>query len=88
MRELIREFVELASRTLPLEGPIYEFGAFLVPGQEQLADLRPLFPGKQYVGADMRAGPGVDPLLNLPDVALPDAAAGTGLCLHTLEHVE
>lgn len=88
MRELIRDFVELASQTLPLEGPIYEFGAFLVPGQEQLADLRRLFPGKQYVGADMRAGPGVDMILNLHDVALPDATAGTVLCLDTLEHVE
>lgn len=47
MRELIREFVSLACETLPLEGPIFEFAAFLVPGQEKLADLRPLFPGKQ-----------------------------------------
>ena len=88
MRELIRDFAALASQTLPLEGPIYEFGAFLVPGQEQLADLRPLFPGRQYVGADMREGPGVDMILNLHDVALPDATAGTVLCLDTLEHVE
>ena len=88
MRELIREFVSLACEALPLEGPIYEFGSFLVPGQEQLADLRPLFPGKQYVGADMREGPGVDMILNLHDVALPDATAGTVLCLDTLEHVE
>lgn len=88
MRKLIREFVALACNTLPLEGPIYEFGAFLVPGQEQLADLRPLFPGKQYVGADMRAGPGVDVLLDLHDIALPEATAGTVLCLDTLEHVE
>ena len=88
MRELIRDFVELACETLPLNGPVYEFGSFLVPGQEQLADLRPLFPGKQYVGADMREGPGVDMILNLHDVALPDATAGTVLCLDTLEHVE
>lgn len=88
MRELIREFVAAACDTLPLEGPVYEFGSFLVPGQEQLADLRPLFPGKQYVGADMREGPGVDRILNLHDVDLPDATAGTVLCLDTLEHVE
>ena len=88
MRELIRDFVALTCETLPLKGPVYEFGAFLVPGQEQLADLRPLFPGMQYVGADMREGPGVDKVLNLHDVALPDATAGTVLCLDTLEHVE
>ncbi len=88
MRELIRDFVATARETLPLDGPVYEFGSFLVPGQEQLADLRPLFPGAQYVGADMREGPGVDLILNLHDVALPDATAGTVLCLDTLEHVE
>lgn len=88
MRELIRDFVALTCETIPLKGPVYEFGSYLVPGQEQLADLRPLFPGVQYVGADMREGPGVDMILNLHDVALPDATAGTVLCLDTLEHVE
>ena len=88
MRELIRDFVALTCETFPLKGPIYEFGSFLVAGQEQLADLRPLFPGMQYVGADMREGPGVDRILNLHDVALPDETAGTVLCLDTLEHVE
>lgn len=88
MRELIRDFVAVTCETLPLNGPVYEFGSFLVPGQEQLANLRPLFPGMQYVGADMREGAGVDKVLNLHDVALPDATAGTVLCLDTLEHVE
>lgn len=88
MRGLIRDLVAISAGTLPLRGPIYEFGSFLVYGQEKLADLRPLFPGLEYVGADMREGPGVDKILDLHDLALPAEAAGTVLCLDTLEHVE
>lgn len=78
----------MAGRTLSLAEPIYEFGSFLVPEQLATADLRPLFPGKVYVGCDMREGPGVDRILNLHDIDLPDGTAGTVLCLDTLEHVE
>jgi SAM-dependent methyltransferase len=87
MRELIRDFVRICTETLSLEGPIYEFGSFQVPGQEGFADLRALFPGKQYVGADMREGPGVDMVLDLHDIALLANSVGTVLVMDTLEHV-
>jgi SAM-dependent methyltransferase len=87
MRELIKEFVQICTETLPLEGPVYEFGSFQVPGQEGFADLRVLFPGKQYVGSDMREGPGVDVVLDLHDIALPANSVGTVLVMETLEHV-
>lgn len=73
---------------LPISEPVYEFGAFRVTGQEELADLRPLFAGKEYVGADMREGLGVDKVLDLHQIDLPDESVGTVLCLETLEHVE
>jgi len=88
MRELIRQFVEICAQTLPISEPIYEFGSFQVPGQEDLADLRPFFPGKKYVGADMREGPGVDIILNLHHIDLPSDSIGTVLVMDTLEHVE
>jgi len=88
MRETIRDLISIARNTLPIRDPIYEFGSFQVPGQEQLADLRPLFPGLEFVGADMREGPGVDRVLELHDIALPSESAGSVLCLDTLEHVE
>jgi SAM-dependent methyltransferase len=88
MRELIKEFVSICAQTLPLEEPIYEFGSLQVPGQEGFADLRPLFPGKEYVGSDMQEGPGVDIVLNLHDLALPAHTVGTALVADTLEHVE
>ncbi|HEX2834610.1 MAG TPA: methyltransferase domain-containing protein [Thermoanaerobaculia bacterium] len=88
MRRTIKGFAEVAARTLPIQEPIVEFGALQVPGQEQFADLRPLFPGKQYIGADMREGLGVDRVLNLHDIALESDSVGTILSLDTLEHVE
>ena len=88
MRKQIREFVRIVAETLPVHEPIYEFGALQVPGQEDLADLRPLFPGMQYVGCDIREGPGVDSILDLHCMELPTGTAGTVLVLDTLEHVE
>jgi len=88
MRKPIKDFVRIVAESLPLRPPIYEFGALQVPGQENFGNLRSFFPGKQYVGCDMRAGPGVDKVLDLHKIELPDGIAGTVLVLETLEHVE
>ena len=88
MRPLIKEFAQICAATLPFGEPVYEFGALQVRGQEGFADLRPLFPGTPYVGADMRPGPGVDIILDLHDVRLPPESVGSALMLDTLEHVE
>ena len=88
MRQSIKDFVRIVADSLPTRGPIYEFGSLQVPGQEGFADLRPFFPSKEYVGCDMRAGTGVDKMLNLHNIDLPSERVGTALCLDTLEHVE
>lgn len=88
MRESIRQFVKIVSDTLPVQEPIYEFGALQLPGFEEFADLRPFFKGKSYVGCDMREGVGVDKVLNLHAIDVPDESVGTVITLDTLEHVE
>jgi SAM-dependent methyltransferase len=88
MRKIIKDFINIIAKHISVADPIYEFGSMQVPGQETFADLRPLFSGKQYFGADMREGPGVDKILNLHNIELPSGCAGTVLCLDTLEHVE
>lgn len=88
MRESIKQFVKICAETLSISEPIYEFGSLQVPGQEGFADLRPLFQGKKYIGADMREGAGVDKILNLHHIDLPSESVGTVLVLDTLEHVE
>ena len=84
----VRQFVIDTARRLPWRGPVYEFGAYRVEGQEALADMRGFFPNVEYVGCDMRPGLGVDQVLNLHNIELPDEVADTVLCLETLEHVE
>ena len=88
MRPLVREFAELAATTLPIPEPVYEFGAFQVEGQEDLINVRELFPGKEYYGCDMRPGKGVDKILNLHHIDIPDDSVGTVLLFDTIEHVE
>ena len=88
MRAPIRDFVQRMSKVLPIEEPVYEFGSFMVEGQENIADLRPFFKGLEYVGADMREGNGVDVILDLHKINLPSQNVGTVVLVDTLEHVE
>jgi SAM-dependent methyltransferase len=87
MRPNVRAFVELAAECFALEGPVYEFGSYLVEGQAGRGNLRRFFPGRKFIGCDMREGPGVDRVCDLACLDLPDECAQTVLCLDTLEHV-
>ena len=88
MRESIKHFAKIVSETFPIEEPIFEFGSLQVPGQEGFADLRPMFPNKEYIGCDLRNGPGVDRIIDLTSIPMPVESIGTILILDTLEHVE
>ena len=87
MRPNVRAFVDAAARSFHLRGPIYEFGSYLVEGQDGLGDLRDLFNGQPYIGCDMRNGPGVDQVVDLAALPLADDTARTIICVDTLEHV-
>jgi len=87
MRDHTKEFVRLVAESFDCPGPIYEFGSFQVEGQEQYADLRSLFPGRKYVGCDMRPGLGVDMVQDVSSMSLGTGTVGTILCIETFEHV-
>ncbi len=87
MRDHNKAFCRLVAETFDCPGPVFEFGAYQVEGQEGYADLRALFPGREYVGCDMRPGPGVDRVEDVTAIRLPDGSAGTVLCIETFEHV-
>lgn len=87
MRQNVKAFIEIAAAAFPSFGPIYEFGSLRVTGQSELADLRQFFPGKDYIGCDLRAGEGVDRIEDLAELSLPDGCAKTIICVDTLEHV-
>ena len=58
MRDHNKAFCRLVAETFDCPGPVFEFGSYQVEGQEGYANLRALFPGREYVGCDMRPGPG------------------------------
>jgi len=82
---LIYSVVSDLVERLTLRDPIVEFGSLQVePGQPN--DLRPLFPGRPFIGTDFRDGPGVDRIEDLRSLGFEDGEVGTALCLDTLEH--
>ena len=87
MRPHVREFLELCAQTLACPEPVVEIGAFQVPGQEAISDLRPLFPGKTYIGCDMQPGLGVDRIENIHQLSFRAGEVGTFILSDTLEHV-
>jgi hypothetical protein len=70
---------------MTLAEPIVEFGSMQVEAG-QPNDLRPLFAGREFVGTDLREGPGVDRIEDLRGLSFGDEEVGTALCLDTLEH--
>ena len=88
MNHLLHGMVRAVSETFSLPGPILEVGSYLVSGQDHIGNLRELFPGRDYVGMDMRAGPGVDLVARVEDIPREDASVGTVLALNTFEHVK
>lgn len=87
MNLFLRGLVRAVAETFPLPGPILEVGSYQVEGQEGIADLRSFFPGRPYVGLDLRPGPGVDLVADVEALPQADASVGTVLALGTFEHV-
>ena len=87
MRKETRAFVEAVVSVIPIPEPVVEIGALQIEGQEKYADLRPFFAGKEFIGCDMREGPGVDRIENLHELKFEDNSVGTMILLDTMEHV-
>jgi SAM-dependent methyltransferase len=86
MNPFVRGVVRAAAEAFDLPGPVLEIGSYQVAGQEG-ADLRPLFPGRDYVGLDLRPGPGVDVVGDVEALPYPDTSVGTVLAVCAFEHV-
>jgi SAM-dependent methyltransferase len=88
MNHFIHGVARAISETFDVPGPILEIGSYQVQGQERIAELRTLFPGRDYHGIDMRPGPGVDCIANVELLPQASASVGTLLALNTFEHVK
>lgn len=86
MRPIVKHILQSWCHAIEISGPVWEFGSFQVDGPED--DLRPIFAGLEYVGCDMRPGPGVDKIRNLLKLKIPANSIGTAVCVDTFEHVE
>jgi len=87
LRDNTKAFCRIVSESIDAPGPIHEFGAFQTRDQVGFADLRGFFPGREYVGSDLRPGPGVDRVADVSDIDLDDESVGTVLAIETFEHV-
>lgn len=88
MRQSVKEYLSKILQRYPAMEPVYEIGSYRVEGQEEFADLRPFFPGKVFVGCDMRSGLGVDRIEDVHCLKMKRNSIGTILIFDTLEHVE
>jgi len=87
MNLLLRGVVRAIAETFDLPGPVLEIGSLQVPGQGELIDLRSHFPEREYLGVDIRPGPGVDLVADVEDLPLDDASVGAVIAMNTFEHV-
>jgi SAM-dependent methyltransferase len=88
MRQSVKDYLGRILERYSIQGPVYEIGSYRVEGQEEFADLRRFFPGKAYVGCDMRPGLGVDRVEDVHCLKIKRNSIGTVLIFDTLEHVE
>jgi SAM-dependent methyltransferase len=87
MNEFLNGVAQAVTETFDLPAPILEVGSYLVSGQDDIANLRGLFPGKAYLGIDARPGPGVDQIANVEELPFADGSFGTVVAMNTFEHV-
>jgi SAM-dependent methyltransferase len=85
--EVINAAVSAFSRSFAPSGPILDIGSYYQLGYEQWCDRRVLFPGLEYVGCDIRPGPGVDRIENAQQLTFSDSSVGAVILLETLEHL-
>src|SRR6516225_12321556 len=87
MNQFLNGVARAFAETFDLPGPILEIGSQQVPGQEEIADLRPLFPDKRYLGVDITPGRGVDFVADVESLPQAESSVGTVIAMNTLEHV-
>jgi len=88
MNKFLRGVALAVAEAFELPTPIMEIGSYQVEGQEELINLRSLFPHAEYLGVDIREGPGVDLVADVEDLPQPDGSIGTIVALNTFEHVK
>ena len=87
MRDGALRFARDVAENFEIAEPVVEIGARAAEGQEDIADMRPVFGAERHIGCDIQPGPGVDRIEDIHALTFDDDSVGTVLCLETLEHV-
>jgi SAM-dependent methyltransferase len=85
--EVINAAVTAFSNTFSPTSPILDIGSCYEAGYHRWCDRRALFPDLEYVGCDIRSGPGVDRIEDAQKLTFSDSSIGTVILLETLEHL-
>src|SRR5712671_6297139 len=85
--EVINAAVTAFSKTFSPTSPILDIGSCYPSGYHRWCDRRALFPDLEYVGCDIRSGPGVDRIEDAQQLTFCDSSIGTVILLETLEHL-
>jgi SAM-dependent methyltransferase len=87
MRGIVRNFVVDVVEALTIDEPVVEIGSRPAEGQEDQADIRPLFAGRRFIGCDIQPGIGVDQVEDIHGLSFEDSSVGAVFALDTVEHV-
>lgn len=88
MNQFLNGVARAMAESFRLPDPILEIGSYQVEGQEDLINLRGLFPGRKYIGVDFRPGPGVDCVANVENLPQATGSVGTVIAFSAFEHVQ
>ena len=88
MTKELRKAIEIILSQMKTPKRVLEVGSRAAVNQEEMCDLRPLFPKSQYIGTDMQKGSGVDIVADATKLPFADQSFDLVLCLETLEHCE
>jgi SAM-dependent methyltransferase len=86
-RRAITKSIRIFSECFSPAGPVVEIGSYYSPGFEETNDQRKFFPGEEYIGCDIRDGPGVDRIEDAHALSFEDNSVGTLLMIEILEHL-
>lgn len=87
MMDSVLGFLGEQAEKLALEGPVVEFGSLRSSARKEPVDIRPYFPGLEFIGCDLEPGHGVDMKDDMEHSHFPPSSVGTVVCLDTLEHI-
>jgi SAM-dependent methyltransferase len=86
VRQSTRIALQVFAQVFEPNSPVLQLGSYLHLGFGSYTDVRPFFPD-EFVGLDIRQGPGVNVVADAQELPMDDATYRTVLALDVLEHL-